>query len=394
MPLRVDQSIQDHCIQFSPNTKAGPCESDRYHELDGLRAIACILVVIHHTFTSAASSAISQFSLSASRLLFFITASGVECFFCLSGFILVYPYVVGGKPLRLVPYAASRLRRIYPPFIFAWLLAGCVQYIVTSYPTWYSRPLQEFTLTTWLSQLNILTLLACTTLYNGAWWSLAIECVWYAIVPAVVWACRRHSIFRLSVVWMIITAATLPLPIVVHSWAPAAPIALNGVTQAVAGFLSFATCFAGAIWLLVCCSGIVGLLVSSGLGFAIILYCGFAGSFELVHSGFGLVWASVIGLCMRTARLRSLTSAPGLVWLGDRSYSLFLTHCTVFVLTNWAVSHWCPGRTVTYGIATRVIGLPLALIVAIILFWYVERRFSHRLTTANDFWPPISRVGL
>jgi peptidoglycan/LPS O-acetylase OafA/YrhL len=384
--------MQSHGRQSLPHGAAGPRESARYHELDGVRAIACILVVIHHTFTSAASSFISQFSLSASRLLFFSTASGVECFFCLSGFILVYPYVIGGKPLRLKPYATSRLRRIYPPFIVAWLLAGMVQYVVTSYPTWYSRSLPEFETSAWVSQFNILTLLGCSALYNGAWWSLAVECVWYAFVPAVVWVCRRLSGLRLSVVWMVITAATLPLPLVVGNFASATPNALYGTTQAVASFLSFATCFTAAIWLLVFYSGIAGLWVCGGVGVALILYCGLSGDFNLIHGGFGLLWSSIIGLCMRVESLRSLASTPRLVWLGDRSYSLFLTHCTVFVVTNWAVSHWCPGRTATYGIATRAIGLPLALFVAVMLFWYVERHFSRRLTTANDFWLPSGLV--
>jgi peptidoglycan/LPS O-acetylase OafA/YrhL len=380
--------MYDHGETSSTSEKACSRNSARYHELDGIRAVACVLVVIHHTFTSAASSFVSQFSESAAQLLFFTTASGVECFFCLSGFILVYPYVVGGKPLRLSAYATSRLRRIYPPFFAAWLLAGIVQYVVTSCPTWYSRTLPEFTTAAWLSQVNILTLLGCVTLYNGAWWSLAVECVWYAVVPAVIWGFRRLSGLRQPAVWMIISALSLPLPLLVRDWGSAAPSGLYGGAQAVAGFLSFSTCFTTAIWLLVCYTGVMWLFICGAAGLLLLLYCSLTGDFGLVHGGFGLLWAAIIGLCMRTPGLQSLASSPRLVWLGDRSYSLFLTHCTVFVLTNWAISHWCPSRTATYGIATRLIGLPLALFVALMLFWYVERHFSGRLTTANEFWPP------
>jgi peptidoglycan/LPS O-acetylase OafA/YrhL len=386
--FKTEPTMLDHARPSWPSGDTCSRKVGRHHELDGIRAIACVLVVIHHSFTSAASSFVSHFSHSASQLLFFTTASGVECFFCLSCFILVYPYVIGEKPLRLKPYVTSRLRRIYPPFIVAWLLAGMVQYVVTSCPTWYSRSLPEFNTSAWLSQFNIFTLLGCSALYNGAWWSLAVECVWYALVPAVVWGCKRFKALRLSAVWMAITAATLPLSLVVCDWASVTPVALYGSAQALACFLAFATCFTSAIWLLVCYTGIAGLWVCGGVGIALILYCGLSCDFGLIHGGFGLFWASIIGLCMRIPSLRSLVSTPRLVWLGDRSYSLFLTHCTVFVATNWVVSLWTPSRTATYGFATRAIGLPLALCVAVMLFWYVERHFSGRLTTANDFWPP------
>lgn len=361
----------------------------RLHELDGLRAIACVLVVLHHTFTSAASRFLSAYSPTGAKLLSFATASGVECFFCLSGFILLYPYVRCGKPLNIPHYSLSRVRRIYPPFLVAWFFAGIVQFTITTFPTWYSNDATVFRTTDWLRQLNLLTLLECDNLYNGAWWSLAVECVWYMLVPFVVRASALSWPLRGAVVCMFFTVASIVMAFQINSFAIVPPNGFVGVARAVLSFLAFATCFASAVWLLVYAPRTSVVIAAGSVGFALIGYSGLSGDFRPIHAGFGLAWSAWIGLCMRVASLRKAMALPTLVWLGDRSYSLFLTHMTVFVFTSWAVSHWCSEKNWAYGVMTRAIGLPLALLVAMLLFWFVERHFSHRLETASIFWPPL-----
>ena len=370
-------------------TTANPSYSPRFHELDGLRAFACILVVLHHTCTSAASRFLSEYSPVGAKLLSFTTASGVECFFCLSGFILLYPYVRCGKRLRLADYTISRVRRIYPPFIVAWFFAGIAQVVVTAFPTWYSNDFAAFSMRDWLCQLNLMTLLACDPTYNSAWWSLSVECVWYVLVPVLVWASSKTPAFRGSFTWMLWTTASIAAVWYCESPAFGSANHQSGITEAVSRFVAFASCFTSAVWLLVYSAGIRTLAVAGSIGLVLIAHCVVTGDFRLIHPGFGLSWAVVIGLCMRLDGLRSIASQPILIWLGERSYSLFLTHMTVFVLTNWAVSFWCPARTMTYGIVSRLWGLPLSLFVAMLLFWFVERHFSHRMETADLFWPPL-----
>lgn len=361
----------------------------RFYELDGLRGIACLLVVIHQTFTSSATRYLSTHSSAAAKLLFFTTASGVECFFCLSGFILLYPYLKTAKPLNVSSYSLNRIRRIYPPFIVAWLLAGLVQFTTTKFPTWYSEESTEFMTLEWLRQANLVTLLACDTLYNSAWWSLTVECVWYVIVPLLVWASMLSGAFRGSLSWMLWTAASVPATLLIDSQQWAIPPGFVGPGTTLVAFVSFSTCFASAVWLLVYAASMRVLIAVGCLALATIAYSGFTADFRLIHVGFGLGWSALIGICMRADSLRKALSAPGFIWLGERSYSLFLTHMTVFVFSNWVVSHWCPTRNAVYGILTRAMGLPLALFVAMALFWFVERHFAHRLETAGVFWPPL-----
>jgi hypothetical protein len=56
-------------------------------------------------------------------------------------------------------------------------------------------------------------------------------------------------------------------------------------------------------------------------------------------------------------------------------------------MTNYVVSFFVGWRTFAYGLATRLIGLPLALLMAMLLFHFVERRFARGLVSAEHFWP-------
>jgi len=79
-----------------------------------------------------------------------------------------------------------------------------------------------------------------------------------------------------------------------------------------------------------------------------------------------------------------------MVWLGERSYSLFLFHFTAFAAVNWAVSLISPDKDLGYFFVTRFVGISIAFLGAMLIFHFVERRFARNLVTADQFWPPIS----
>jgi peptidoglycan/LPS O-acetylase OafA/YrhL len=81
-----------------------------------------------------------------------------------------------------------------------------------------------------------------------------------------------------------------------------------------------------------------------------------------------------------------------MLWIGERSYSLFLIHFTMFSVVNYVISHFVPQKDMTYFVFSRAFGLPLAFFGAMLLFHFVERRFARNLLTANEFWPPIAGV--
>lgn len=44
-------------------------------------------------------------------------------------------------------------------------------------------------------------------------------------------------------------------------------------------------------------------------------------------------------------------------------------------------------RSGEYLLVTRLAAVPLSLLVAMLLFSFVERRFAHGLVTEGNFWP-------
>jgi peptidoglycan/LPS O-acetylase OafA/YrhL len=107
----------------------------------------------------------------------------------------------------------------------------------------------------------------------------------------------------------------------------------------------------------------------------------------IVHAGFGLIYGGIIILMQNKVKIRKIVDTPFLVWVGERSYSLFLTHLSVFYLVNNIVSRFTTERNLAYAILTRGIGIPLSVFVAMLLFQFVERFQAKGVVTAQYFWP-------
>ncbi len=151
----------------------------RIAQLDGLRGLACLLVVIHHCYVHCGRYAWPTFNLlgqswSATPILYY-GYSGVELFFILSGFCLYWPLL--DRPL---PYSFwlrwfwRRFLRIAPPYYCSILLFALLQVLFhycefniagaqtpqTALPTW-----KEF-------------LIAGTfywTAFNPSYWTLEVD---------------------------------------------------------------------------------------------------------------------------------------------------------------------------------------------------------------------------
>jgi len=256
--------------------------------------------------------------------------------------------------------------------------------VVAQYlPTWYSREiLPEFRFGDLAGQLLILNFSGVS--YSGAWWSLQVELLFYVLAPLAVYALNRR------VAWPAILAAA----VCVGSVSLAAgtikdaepfhrPLLGTGLF-----FLLYSPCFflgtvlarfdlggrRGGNLLLV--SGLIGILAAPMVSWV---------PFSIPY---GLFYAGLLTLSLQRGHfLERFLTHPLLVWLGERSYSLFLVHFTSFYATNYVLSHLCADRSVAYGLATRLIGLPLALLAAMVVFHFVERPFARGLVTAESFWP-------
>jgi len=181
----------------------------RYANVDGLRAIAALGVMIEHIFGDllrqtppaagpmhAVADSVVQ-SLSLGRF-------GVALFFLISGFVV--PFSIGGER-PLAHFAISRLFRLYPAFwlalavltTMAWLAGeqpsmATVLANMTMAPTQFGQP--------WLSPI---------------YWTLFIELVFYVLVALLFSVGRLRNVGVLSVLSLALVAATvLPIQLRTH----------------------------------------------------------------------------------------------------------------------------------------------------------------------------------
>ncbi len=157
--------------------------------LDGLRGFAALFVVFHHCFIwpmlfSKGIISPEPFQLAYGSLLLptalWYGYSGVELFFILSGFCLLYQ--VFSQPHRTFSvrkYAFHRVRRIYPPYFGAVVLAVVLAAIawskIDAHLHWATEP---------VSFSGVISALTLTgSHYCLPFWSLVIEAQWYFLVP-------------------------------------------------------------------------------------------------------------------------------------------------------------------------------------------------------------------
>lgn len=142
--------------------------SGRSHVLDGVRAIACLMVVICHISLYHGDESLDGLK------------NGVMLFFALSGYLLYRPFVMGDVDLRR--YAAHRVARIAPAYLLA--LVGVT--ILTGDHTFLEQPLtyllflQNYDLALWQGFL-------------GVSWTLVLEVLFYVTLPALAFVIRRSA---------------------------------------------------------------------------------------------------------------------------------------------------------------------------------------------------------
>src|ERR1700761_2793553 len=100
------------------------------YTLQAGRAIASLLVVFYHNAVSIFDD--SRFwGDDPSQKIFNFGHSGVDFFFVLSGFIILYAHWNDlGKPKQIFKYASKRFRRIYPIYWIVLALVAPVYFLV------------------------------------------------------------------------------------------------------------------------------------------------------------------------------------------------------------------------------------------------------------------------
>jgi peptidoglycan/LPS O-acetylase OafA/YrhL len=151
--------------------------------LDGLRAVAVLLVILFHAWTFVPGHVLS--GQNEADYPIFYGKTGVQLFFVLSGFLLFLPYAQWAFGLRERPatllFYKRRALRVGPAYWAS--LAVLALTLPKTLATVKDLALHVGFLsnTTWETTFSI----------NGVYWTMAIEVQFYALLPAIGWLIYR-----------------------------------------------------------------------------------------------------------------------------------------------------------------------------------------------------------
>jgi len=295
--------------------------SSKYRpDVDGLRAVAVMLVLNFHAFPAVMPGG-------------FV---GVDVFFVISGFLItgIIARQLGENRFSLLDFYVRRIRRIFPALL-AVLAASLVLGWLFMLPVFYAQlGVDAFASAGFLANIALL-------LQSGYFdvaaarkpllhlWSLGIEEQFYLAWPLIlVWAARR----KISIVAV---AATLGIASFVLN------VALTGPQPVAAFYLPFTRAFELLLGAVLACSWDrvnQGRRASDVRAFAGAAMIAVAAVLLDGHSAFPGWWAllPVAGTALLVASpqawiCRVVLASPPLVWIGLISYPLYLWHWPLLV---------------------------------------------------------------
>jgi peptidoglycan/LPS O-acetylase OafA/YrhL len=189
-----------------------------FYELDGVRGVAILLVLLFHTFPAAAIPNVGKF------LVPFFSSMwvGVDLFFVLSGFLITRILLSSKQsPDRFSRFYLRRALRIFPLYYLSLTLALFVlprfalpemRQLQPLWPWFYS-----YSINIWVFIIND----SLPTHLLNHYWSLAVEEQFYLFWPLIIFSLQRR---RLPIVILYVcTAAILARAAMIakgYSWSP------------------------------------------------------------------------------------------------------------------------------------------------------------------------------
>lgn len=165
----------------------------RFEELDGLRGIAALWVVVFHLTYGATPW---QHDLPGTLAPFTVNIEGllaVDLFFVISGFVIC---MTVERSRTVLDFAASRFARLFPVYWAAVVISTAVGVLL---------PLPQTPVTVGQGIVNLTMLQAYIGVHSvdHSYWSLAVELGFYGLMAAVLLAGERRRIETLGLAWVL-----------------------------------------------------------------------------------------------------------------------------------------------------------------------------------------------
>jgi peptidoglycan/LPS O-acetylase OafA/YrhL len=349
--------------------------SGRIESLDGLRGVAALIVLVHHSLLVLPAMTPGYYDrrvvgwlpnvMTFTPLhLVWAGRESVYLFFVLSGFVLTLPILRRGRT-DWWGYYPARLIRLYLPVLAAVLFSAVLAIIVrregmVGRSEWLEQHDHAYGIVDWVRNATLLS----PNFLNSALWSLRWEMLFSLLLPVyVVLAVRfRRQWWVLGLIAVVGAVAGEATGV---NWLNFPPIFMLGCALA-AGWDDLAKTSART-WGVV--TFVAAVLLTARWWLAPVLPEGRADLLTLPIVL--LAAAALVAAAGFSAAFRRLLNLRVVHWLGTISFSLYLTHEPIIVslaLLFPADKPWLAG----------VVGVPVALLVGTVFARVVERP-SHRL---------------
>ena len=323
----------------------GHRSKEHYVPLDSVRGIAALCVVVHHFVISEPLAAVLPNRAWIDFAFFHNAWLFVDLFFVLSGIVISMSYVqFGFGSFEFREYVARRLARIYPLHVvtlLAFLSFRMMKLGLVATGLLHFAPPEMAVNNGYSFFLNVLLLHAIGFIdylsWNGPSWSISAEFYTYLVFGAVVVLAQRFRDIRI----VYLLSLLLPLAscgfivLVLHQYS--LDFHTYGLARCILSFfLGVLTLRAVALVPAVVRPSVQSMWqIGAAIG-AIVIVC-VVGLLPLLSFLAPLVFAVLLGSLMAFAGrgLPKLLSVRPLVWLGKRSYSIYMVHALVLVLIEY-----------------------------------------------------------
>ncbi|WP_158811924.1 acyltransferase [Beijerinckia sp. L45] len=340
--------------------------------IQALRAGAALLVTLGHLEHEAASLPSASAS-GFAPILVDLTGAGVDLFFVISGFVMVYAsHDLFARPQAARLFLTRRIARIVPIYwlvtsLFLVVMAG--SHVLSSAAPTFGEIVKSYLFIPYLPQGGDMM----QPVYKLGW-TLNYEMFFYVVFTGTLVLPQRAAVAAIAAAFSALVALGLwlaPAPGVLAFWSH--PIVLEFVLGAVVALayrdgLRFPPVAAG------------GLLLAGLCGFAATTLLGLDAHGLLRPLLWGLPAALIfVGSVLSLARLPSWPVVGWLVGLGDASYAIYLLHPLIVrgLRVGFDKTHASDVLSPWVFIA---LGLTLVVPLAMIVHRGIERPLTRRLS--------------
>jgi peptidoglycan/LPS O-acetylase OafA/YrhL len=358
----------------------------RISQLDGVRGVAILLVLIWHYFSCQVDPRPQTFIAFCSRTMN-LTWSGVDLFFVLSGFLIagvLLDHRSTSNYFRV--FYLRRICRICPLYflVFA-LFVALSRTSIGASPSFkwlFHDPLPLWSYATFTQNIYMGAHNTLGPHWLAITWSLAVEEQFYLFVPLLLYFLPRRTLL------VVLILAVLAAPIL--RWALPGFRTFVGTPWRSDSLLSGA-----ALAILVRWHGFVAAARRRRrLLFALFIVM-LAGAVAMTvrpptfGGPFSHFWLAglysvfiLIAFLDTERRLGGLLRSPTLVWLGRLSYGIYMFHEAIVGLLYGALRHDEPGIDTFSDAGITLLAFSITLFLAAISYHFFEQpilRFGHRL---------------